>query len=174
MYTEYEYLAHSGIKGMKWGIRRYRNEDGTLTEAGKKRYAKMNAKVDKMYDRKTRAAKATLQRHADMDALEKKDPEAKYWMTKDERERTKASARNTINRETELRELRKSEVEAGFNFFENRVKNSAIFGAVLGGPIGAAYAATGRGIYEELKRGSMTARQDIYDRYNRQAVVASK
>lgn len=33
------YLAHHGIKGMKWGIRRFRNEDGTLTEAGKKRYA---------------------------------------------------------------------------------------------------------------------------------------
>lgn len=32
------YLAHHGIKGMKWGVRRYRNEDGTLTAAGKKRY----------------------------------------------------------------------------------------------------------------------------------------
>lgn len=33
-----QYLAHHGIKGQKWGIRRYQNEDGTLTEAGKKRY----------------------------------------------------------------------------------------------------------------------------------------
>lgn len=32
------YLAHYGVLGMKWGVRRYRNEDGTLTEAGKKRY----------------------------------------------------------------------------------------------------------------------------------------
>lgn len=32
-------LYHWGIKGMKWGVRRYRNEDGTLTDAGKKRYA---------------------------------------------------------------------------------------------------------------------------------------
>lgn len=31
-------LYHHGIKGQKWGIRRYQNPDGTLTEAGKKRY----------------------------------------------------------------------------------------------------------------------------------------
>ena len=34
------YLVHHGIKGQRWGIRRYQNEDGTLTEAGRKRYLK--------------------------------------------------------------------------------------------------------------------------------------
>ena len=33
------YLAHHGILGMKWGVRRYRNRDGTLTNAGKERYS---------------------------------------------------------------------------------------------------------------------------------------
>ena len=32
------YIQHHGIKGQKWGVRRYRNEDGSLTEEGKKRY----------------------------------------------------------------------------------------------------------------------------------------
>lgn len=32
------YLVHSGILGMKWGVRRFQNEDGTLTTAGKARY----------------------------------------------------------------------------------------------------------------------------------------
>lgn len=34
-----EELTHWGILGMKWGIRRFQNKDGTLTEAGKKRYS---------------------------------------------------------------------------------------------------------------------------------------
>lgn len=33
-------LRHWGIKGMKWGVRRYQNEDGSLTERGQKRYAR--------------------------------------------------------------------------------------------------------------------------------------
>lgn len=40
--TEYvdEFFAHHGIKGQKWGIRRWQNLDGTLTDEGKKRYIK--------------------------------------------------------------------------------------------------------------------------------------
>lgn len=30
-------LCHYGVKGMKWGVRRYQNEDGSLTSLGKKR-----------------------------------------------------------------------------------------------------------------------------------------
>ena len=39
-YYDPDVIMHHGIKGMKWGVRRYQNEDGTLTAAGKKRAAK--------------------------------------------------------------------------------------------------------------------------------------
>lgn len=35
--TANDTIVHYGVKGMKWGIRRYQNPDGTLTEAGKNR-----------------------------------------------------------------------------------------------------------------------------------------
>lgn len=44
-------LEHSGIKGMRWGVRRYQNPDGSLTPAGKRRYARAVASARKTIDR---------------------------------------------------------------------------------------------------------------------------
>lgn len=35
-----DYVTHHGVLGQKWGVRRYQNADGSLTEAGKKKYSK--------------------------------------------------------------------------------------------------------------------------------------
>ncbi len=41
-----EELAHHGIRGMKWGVRRFQNKDGSLTAAGKKRYGSDGGEAD--------------------------------------------------------------------------------------------------------------------------------
>ncbi len=52
MYEYPDYLMHHGIKGMRWGVRRYQNKDGSLTNAGKKHVSNyktarsLNRKVD--------------------------------------------------------------------------------------------------------------------------------
>lgn len=53
-----EYLAHYGVKGMKKGVRRWTNEDGTLTEEGKRHYG-IGLSENKVY-RKTPEPKAPI------------------------------------------------------------------------------------------------------------------
>ena len=56
-------LRHHGIKGMKWGVRRYQNKDGSLTPAGKKRYDESDEEREerekKEKSKKTKAKVAT-------------------------------------------------------------------------------------------------------------------
>lgn len=47
----YRELEHHGILGMKWGVRRYQNDDGSLTSAGKERYSKGKQTGDKSLDK---------------------------------------------------------------------------------------------------------------------------
>ena len=50
-------LAHFGIKGMKWGVRRYQNKDGTLTSEGKKRVSDYKTMKQKNKDVATEGKK---------------------------------------------------------------------------------------------------------------------
>lgn len=64
-------LMHWGIKGMKWGVRRYQNKDGSLTPAGRKRYAQEMAKLKE----EEKIAKNKLRTQAKLNKLEEQRKE---------------------------------------------------------------------------------------------------
>ena len=66
-----EELYHHGIKGMRWGVRRFQNKSGSLTPAGKKRYSDDNRKTqasgkgEKVFNALKKGANAALDKASD-------------------------------------------------------------------------------------------------------------
>lgn len=108
-------LVHWGIKGMRWGVRRYQNKDGSLTKAGLKRYAdeteKLKARERVIKNReRTKAKIAKLDaKKAELDARQNAldaDKKAKKDKMRKGKDASKSNAPKTVKDMTddELRE----------------------------------------------------------------------
>lgn len=77
---EHYELYHHGILGMKWGVRRYQNADGSLTAAGKKRYEASNKELKtaakKLNRSKTSGSAGDIMLKANIGRLYKEDHDA--------------------------------------------------------------------------------------------------
>lgn len=120
---EYE-LKHAGIKGMRWGIRRFQNKDGTLTDAGKKRYAKLQSQLDELDDAKKKTAES------EADSVEQK--RSKLLGSTDAKElyenrnlltTNEINDRlNRINAETRLKDLSEGSKQSGYDKVDQMLK----------------------------------------------------
>lgn len=74
VYKDENELTHWGVKGMRWGVRRYQNADGSLTSAGKKRRSLGEVIKDHKVAKQRKAAleKARQTRLANKEAAEKR------------------------------------------------------------------------------------------------------
>lgn len=85
-----EYLCHWGVKGMKWGVRRFQNEDGTLTPAGKIRYAKEQTK------KSNKAARIAYKKYSQLNS--EKRQEISSDLTETEKQTIVYGAKKNLNR----------------------------------------------------------------------------
>lgn len=109
-------LKHWGIKGMKWGIRRYQNKDGTLTTAGKKRYAQEIERLKK----EEKILKNKQRTKAQLDKLEAKRKEieeqkkalnGKSTQTKPEKEVPAENIRKAVGKK-KIKDMSDAELKA--------------------------------------------------------------
>lgn len=87
MTTNQAYLIHHGIKGQKWGIRKYQNEDGSLTEEGRRRYGGDTKKLEKFEKKISKISK-----------YENKAANAKTGLGREINAIKAMSARNSVDR----------------------------------------------------------------------------
>lgn len=96
VYSDKEFLEHHGILGMKWGVRRYQNEDGTLTDEGRKHYGIGDRVADVFADARTKSRQKKINKKR-AKALEKA------------RKVQKKKAEEKKKRETDLKKYNLSE-----------------------------------------------------------------
>ena len=121
-------LYHHGVLGQKWGVRRYQNKDGSLTQAGKKRVSKKQKKAlekaRKAKQAKAEAAKKAKQAQEEFEIGKKKAIESgsakdvlkyKGKLTNEELQR----AVTRINMEQRLSEISAKETKTGLDKAES-------------------------------------------------------
>ena len=125
-------MAHHGIKGQKWGIRRYQNEDGSLTQLGRQRRGisdksvreKIKDKVSKHKEEKAAKAKESeAKKHESLKEHVRKHPSRLYKYRTEFSDDEIRDLTNKIRTDTALKDIRDAEIQRGWNKMQQFSQN---------------------------------------------------
>ena len=137
---DYElYLAHHGIQGQKWGIRRYQNRDGSLTAEGRKRlgYGEPRKSLkqrisEKRAERKARNAKTPEQEREELKEYLRKHPKKLPKYNHELTQEEAAEIINNINFDRRLKDIKKQEFERGLDKIRTVTSTMKTVGDLIG------------------------------------------
>lgn len=152
-------LCHWGIKGQRWGFRRFQNEDGSLTPEGRERYGEGGAKSKSDVQKyKAKVSFKTQQYKADLKSKSQKEKDVRS--AKEERNRIKENSKTMLlarKEQGKFDRLNKKEMA--------KLDNQ-------GRPIGMKFTRTKNMSDEDLQRA--IDRLKLQSEYNKQYVLATQ
>lgn len=125
------YLAHHGVKGQKWGVRRYQNADGTYTAAGARRYS---SKANELESYRKESNK-------EWDGLIKngglKTKKGTTLFTADEAKQMKAEENKNLQQRINTAKATADYKQNRANYVQAQSKGKRVAKLLLVGPVGA-------------------------------------
>lgn len=149
---EGDWVAHHGIMGQRWGVRRFQNPDGTLTAKGRKRYNKYEKQLKKQNTRLSNKNGKLAEKRAKVikssNNVSKVNKKVAKINNKMQKNRLKREYNNI-----QLKDLKNYTVDRATA--EGNLKKGVVLGYLLGGPVGGVAGgmiANKKGGYDEYSR----------------------